>query len=175
MGSTYCSVSPRHPCSQGPCPAGTGLALSELRRGIPGGRCSAARRCGLLPEPRHLLPPLTPVPNTSLSFLDSGHPVPRRPAPDPSVTGPQRVPRLETSGAWTPTPFRGAPGTTSNLQPEKPAGAWLWLRAPGAGSGGAEGLSALGGGGWQGRGHLGFWWGQCLGSAAENRYPKGKG
>ena len=40
--------------------------------------------------------------------------------------------------------LRGAWGTTSKLQPEKPAGAWLWLQAPGAGSGKTEGWSALG-------------------------------
>ena len=129
-----------------PCPGRTLPALSELRRGSPRGRCPTACPCGLLPEPRHLLPPLTPIRNTSLCFSDPRYPESRRPAPASSTTGPERVPETRgLPGRGPRTPFRGAPGTTSDLQPEKPAGAWLWLRAPGAGSGKAEGWSALGG------------------------------
>lgn len=47
----------------------------------------------------------------------------------PSAPGAESAPGPRTSGVWAPTPFRGALGTSSNLQPEKPAGAWLWLRA----------------------------------------------
>ena len=138
------SCGPHHSAHWDPCPHLTLLALSELGRGGPWGPHPTACQCGLLLEPRQLLPPLMPIRNSRCAS----------PTPDAGIQAAspgslhhwarENPVAQDFRGVGPPTPFRGAPGTTSNLQPEKPAAAWLWLRAPGAGSDEAEGWSALG-------------------------------
>lgn len=105
-------------------PASVGLCLpSELRRGSPRGRCPTACPCGLFPEPRHLLPPLRPIANTSLCFSDPRHPVSRRPAPGSLHHWTRESPRdSETSGAWAPHPLQGRSG--HHLQPPTGKAGW---------------------------------------------------
>lgn len=124
---------------------------------------------GVAFSPSPGISPLTPVPNTSLCFLDSRQ-VPRRLAPDPPSLD-HRVLRSGTSGRGPPTP--PGSGTTSNLQPV-PAEPGSGYRPQGQGV--AE-LKACWPWGVEGGSDedTGFLWGQCLGSAAEKPIPQRQG
>lgn len=110
-----CFQEPSHPhshrvCSPGPLPRSDSACPLRAQGGPSAGPLSSSLPVWPPPGTQASPPTVTPRPQTLVLLLALQTPGIRVPVPAVSATGPEIVPRLETSGAWAPHPLQGRSG-----------------------------------------------------------------